>query len=87
MIRSLLLWWFYSFRKEHLGTMVDRAAFTAIGFSGHVSMVDDSIAKERGFAPLTKFEYWLLKPYIDSERKARQTCFQDACREILGEDL
>lgn len=69
-----------------LGPLFERANYTAIGFSGHVSMLDESVAKERKLKPLNRFEGWLLKPIIEDEQKRRRECFRQAVIDVTGED-
>ncbi|MBI2482012.1 MAG: hypothetical protein HYV76_00325 [Candidatus Vogelbacteria bacterium] len=69
-----------------LGPLFERAEYTAIGLSGHVSMLDKSVAKERKLKPLNRFERWLLKPIIEDEQKLRRECFRQAVIEVMGED-
>ena len=58
---------------------------TEIGFTGHVSVVDESIAEERNLKPLNKFEKWLCKPIIELEKKRRQEIWEQVTHEYLGE--
>ena len=63
-----------------------RANYTEIGFSGHVSMLDEGVSKERKLKPLNRFERWLLKPIIEAEQKRRRECFRQAVIEVTDED-
>ncbi|HXF44291.1 MAG TPA: hypothetical protein VNK70_02390 [Candidatus Paceibacterota bacterium] len=67
-----------------LTPLFERANYTAIGFSGHVSMLDEDIAKERKLKPLNRFERWLLKPIIEDEQTRRRECFWQAIIEVTG---
>ena len=69
-----------------LAPLFERANYTAIGFSGHVSMLDEGVSKERKLKPLNRFERWLLKPIIEAEQKRRRECFRQAVIDVTGED-
>lgn len=69
-----------------LAPLAERANYTAIGFSGHVSVLDEDIAKKRKLKSLNRFERWLLKPVIEAEQKWRRECFRQAVIEVTGED-
>jgi hypothetical protein len=69
-----------------LASLFERANYTAIGFSGHVSMLDEGVAKERKLKPLNRFEGWLLKPIIEAEQKRRRECWRHAVLHVTGED-
>ncbi len=64
----------------------ERAKYTEIGFSGHVSMPDENIAEERKLKPLNRLEKWLLKPLIEDEQNLRRDAFRQAMIDVLGED-
>lgn len=67
--------------------LCERTMFTEIGaISGHVSMIDKAIAKERGLEPLSAFERWFMQPRIDSEKLGVQNIFRNACIDVMGED-
>ena len=78
----LFLFWI----SGRLDSLFERANFTAIGFSGYVSALDEWVTKERRLKPLTRFERWLLKPMIEVEQKRRRECFRRAVIETIGED-
>lgn len=67
--------------------LFERANYTAIGFSGHISMIDTDIAKERRLTPLNHLERWLLRPVIEAEQQRRRACFRQAVIDVTGEDL
>lgn len=69
-----------------LAPLFERASYTAIGFSGHVSMLDECVAKERKLKPLNRFEKWLIKPIIEAEQRWRRECFRQAVIDVTGED-
>ena len=69
-----------------MAPLFERADYTAIGVTGHVSMFDEGVAKERRLKPLNRFERWLLKPVIEAEQKRRRECFRQAIIEVTGED-
>ncbi|TSC82052.1 MAG: hypothetical protein G01um101420_582 [Parcubacteria group bacterium Gr01-1014_20] len=69
-----------------LPSLCERANYTAIGFSGHVSVFDEGVAKDRGLKPLNRFERWLLKPIIEAEQGFRRQEFRQAVIEVTGED-
>jgi len=69
-----------------LAPLFERANYTAIGFSGHISLLDDSVAEERKLKPLNRFEQWLLKPIVEAEQERRRKCFRQAIIEVAGED-
>ena len=69
-----------------LPPLFERASYTAIGLSGHVSMLDEVVAEKRQLKPLNRFERWLLQPIIDAEQKRRRENFRQAVIEVTGED-
>ncbi len=69
-----------------LDPLLERAIYTSIGYTGHVSTFDEGIVKEGKFKPLNRFEQWLLKPVIEAEQKRRRECFRRAVKEVTGED-
>jgi len=71
--------------SNQLNFLLERMNFTEVGFTGHVSIPDKSIAQERKLEPLNDFERFLLKTIIDSERKFRRDCFRQAVLEVTGE--
>ncbi len=69
-----------------LDSLLDRANRTEIGFTGHVSAIDQAIIEEKQLKSLNRFERWLLKPIIEAEQKRRRKCFKEAVLEVTGED-
>lgn len=69
-----------------LPPLYERANYTAIGLSGHVSMIDKDVAKKRRLKPLNRFERWLLQPIVEAEQKHRRENFRQAIIEVTGED-
>lgn len=69
-----------------LTSLFERANYTEIGFSGHVSMLDEGVAEEHKLKPLNHFERWLLKPIIEAEQERRRECFRQAVIDVTGED-
>lgn len=69
-----------------LDSLLERANFTAIGFTGYVSLPDERLARERQLKPLNWFERWLLKPCIQAEQVRRRAAFREAVIEVTGED-
>ena len=69
-----------------LAPLFERANYTAIGFSGHVSTLDTGVAEERKLKPFNRFERWLLGPIIEAEQKRRRECFRQAVLDVTGED-
>jgi hypothetical protein len=65
--------------------LLQRCDLLEIGFSGHVSDLERSAARDKGFKPLNCFERWLLKPAIEVERRHRQQDWTQTIRDILGE--
>ncbi len=65
----------------------ERAMWTEVGMSGHVSVVDEGIAKKLGLKPLNRFERWLLQDEITATKRAHLDAFQAAFKEVTGEDL
>ena len=56
-----------------------------MGFIRNVSIPDEEFAKQQGYKPLNKFEYWLVKPIVEIEKKRRQDIFKNVMAEVLGE--
>lgn len=67
--------------------LFDRMHLLEIGLTGHISLFDQSTAKDNKYKPLNKFEKWLVKPIIEIEKQRRQNVFASAVREVLGEDM
>ena len=67
---------FFFMITDQLGTLLERANYTEIGFTGSVSIIDRDIAKKRKLKPLNRFERWLLRPMIETEQKRRRECFR-----------
>lgn len=88
-IRGFVLgFFFYFFRWTSWFKYLPRRTYvTRIGLSGHVSLIDESIAKEEGLKPLNRFERWLLSDLIKAEKEHRQEIFRQVVREELGEDI
>lgn len=64
-----------------------RTKFTEVGaISGHVSMMDEAVAKERKLEPLNAFERWFMQPRIDKQKQYNQNIFRQACINVMGED-
>ncbi len=83
-IRSFII--FVLRATSKLEPILIRAEFTAIGFSGHVSEVDKSIARQNNFKDLNRFEKWILNPTIEAEKEKRKENFRQAVIEVTGED-
>ena len=83
-IRKIILYIYK--RTGKLNLLFKRMEWCVIGFSGNVSIPDEEFAKQQGYKPLNKFEYWLVKPIVEIEKKRRQDIFKNAMVEILGED-
>ena len=66
--------------------LFQRTDWTAIGFTGYVSLPDHDFAKLHKLKPLNRFERWLMKPIIEAEQTLRRDSFRQACLEVLGED-
>lgn len=69
-----------------LAPLFERAYYTAIGFSGRVSMLEEGIAKQLELKPLNRFEQWLLKLVIKDEQKRRRESFRQAVIAVTGKD-
>lgn len=65
----------------------DRLISCHVGFSGHVSRVDEAYAKEHNLKPLSGLTLWMMKPIIEAEQIMRREAFSEAVRDILGEDI
>ena len=72
--------------NEVMGLLIRRASITEIGYTGYVSALDEGIIAKEGLKPLTRFERWMLFPYIQHERMCRRAGFRQACIDVLGED-
>lgn len=70
---------------RRIGSLCERASITEIGLTGHISVIDNRIASERKLKLLSRFERWLLKPYIEYEQKRRQEAWKKAVAEVTGE--
>lgn len=89
MLRLGVRWpllWFLHFTGR-LEPLIRRMNYTEIGFSGHVSLIDEDIAKQHKLKKLNKVERWLLSPIIEEERKFRRATFRDAVKKVTGEDI
>lgn len=69
-----------------LDKLLERADYTAIGFAGHVSAIDQALSEEKQLKSLNRFELWLLRPFIEAEQKRRRECFRQAVIDVTGED-
>ena len=69
-----------------LDLLEERANFTAIGTTGHVSVPDEYMTRARKLKPLNRFERWLLGPIIEEEQARRRQAFREAVMEATGED-
>lgn len=69
-----------------LATLIKRANTLEIGLTGNVSIPERRIAQEKSLAPFARFEYELLRPYIERERVRRQDIFRETMIQELGED-
>lgn len=65
-------------------TLSNRMVITEVGFTGHVSFLDKDVQRLKKIKSLNRFERWLLKPIINSERDWRRQAFREACIEVLG---
>jgi hypothetical protein len=64
---------------------IRRADFLAIGFSGNVSMLDESVAKEESMKPLTWLERWVFGLWIQEQKSLRQKAWRETIQNELGE--
>ncbi len=84
LVRRVALWslcWTKWYRST-----CERAMFTEVGLTGHVSLIDDSIATERKLNPLNRVEKWLLKDDIAAAKQQGRDAFRQACIDVMGED-
>lgn len=88
MIAEAIRWLVFQILKfsGRIDPLFERAHYTAIGVTGHVSGFDDDIARKRKFKPLNRFERWLLKPSIKFEQERRRQAWREAVKEVTGED-
>lgn len=77
---------FYYKATGVLDTLFERANFLAIGHTGHVTDIDEALAEQKQLSTLNRFEQWVLKPYIEGEKKRRQTVFKESMDEVLGDE-
>lgn len=70
-----------------LPPLLERALYTMIGTTGHVSLPDKSIAKKRKLKPLNRVEMWILMPIIEVQKSIRRDAFEDVMRKYLGTDF
>lgn len=82
-LRLPCIWWYK--RTGQFSLLVRRIDVTEVGFSGHVSLVDESIALQEGLLRLNRFERWLAADYIAYERDRRRTAWGQAVHEVTGE--
>lgn len=73
-------------KTNKLDLLFKRMEWCAIGFTGHISIPDEEFAKQQGYKSLNRFEYWLVRPIIEIEKKRRQDIFENVIAEMLGED-
>ena len=83
-IRGTCVLWLGITRQ--LKGLLERATYTEIGLTGHVSLADENMARERKLKPLNRFEKWLLKPVIQTEKNFRQSAWRQSVIEVTGED-
>ncbi len=83
--RYLIFW--LTQRTKWSKALSKRMYATEVGFSGHISTLDDHVAKEGKLKPLNRFEKWYLKPIIEIEKELRMSAFKEAVLEVTGESI
>ncbi len=63
-----------------------RANLLHVGLSGNISLLDKSVARDKGLKELTGFWLWVFSPYISEAKPVHKSAFRQACLEVLGED-
>ena len=64
---------------------LERLNLLEIGSMGEVSNLDRATARGKGLQPLTSFQRWVFRRYIDDERDRRREKFASAARDLIRE--
>lgn len=84
--RALLLALLVTTGLERRLNVFNRMIICHVGFSGHISLPDKAIAKEKGLEPLSGLLLWIMQPAIEYEKIRHQNAYRQSIIEVLGED-